>query len=87
MLLGKTFTYLPVGDVGYRLNLMAAVFAAGAVTVFFQLILLVTKRTTTSFAVACSLAFSYYFWASAVVAEAYTLHVFLTGLTIHLLVK
>ena len=87
MLLGKTFTYLPVGDVGYRLNLMAAVFAAGAVTVLFQLSLLVTKRTTTSFAVACSLAFSYYFWASAVVAEAYTLHVFLTGLTIHLLVK
>ena len=66
---------------------MAAVFAAGAVTVLFQLSLLVTKRTTTSFAVACSLAFSYYFWASAVVAEVYTLHVFLTGLTIHLLVK
>ena len=66
---------------------MAAVFAAGAVTVLFQLSLLVTKRITTSFAVACSLAFSYYFWASAVVAEVYTLHVFLTGLTIHLLVK
>ena len=59
MLLGKTFTYLPVGDVGYRLNLMAAVFAAGAVTVLFQLSLLVTKRTTTSFAVASSLAFTY----------------------------
>ena len=40
---------------------MAAVFAAGAVTVFFQLSLLVTKRTTTSFAVAYWLAFSYYF--------------------------
>jgi len=66
---------------------MAAVFAAGAVTVLFQLSLLVTKQTTTSFAVACSLPFSYYFWASAVVAEVYTLHVFLTGLTIHLLVK
>ena len=87
LLLGKAFTYLPIADVGYRLNLMSAVFAAGGVTVLYQLSFLVTNRFTTSFAVAYSLAFSYYFWASAVVAEVYTLHVFLTGLTVYLLVK
>jgi len=85
LLLGKAFTYLPIGDVGYRLNLMSAVFAAGAVVIVYQLSFLVTKRVVTSFAVACSLGFSYYFWVSAVVAEVYTLHVFLTGLTIYLL--
>ncbi|MCL5256242.1 MAG: DUF2723 domain-containing protein, partial [Chloroflexi bacterium] len=39
VLLGKLFSYLPFGDLAYRLNVMSAVFAAG--TVFFTYLLIV----------------------------------------------
>src|SRR3990172_8995083 len=32
LLLGKLFTYLPVGDIGYRLNIMSGFFGALTVT-------------------------------------------------------
>lgn len=73
VLIGKLFTYLPIGDVGYRLNLMSALFGAGTATVAYLLASLVSRRPIVSLAVSGSLAFSYYFWASAVVAEVYTL--------------
>ena len=79
MMLGKLFTFLPVGDVGYRLNLMSALFGAGVVAVLYQLLYLLTFRRVLSLATALFFGFSYYFWTSAVVAEVYTLHALLTG--------
>jgi hypothetical protein len=38
-LLGKLFTLLPIGNVAYRVNLMSAVFGAGAVALLYLLIL------------------------------------------------
>ena len=36
LILGKAFTYLPFGDVGYRINLMSAVFAAATSMLVFK---------------------------------------------------
>ena len=87
LLLGKLFTYLPIGDIGYRLNLMSAVFASATIGVIYLLALQVSRRVLISVAAAGSLAFSYYFWAAAVVAEVYSLHAFLTATTIYLLLR
>jgi len=86
LLLGKLFTFLPVGDVAYRMNLMSAFFASGTVLVVYQLSYLLSRRVLISASVAGYLAFSFYFWASAVAAEVYSLHAFLTACTIYLLV-
>ncbi len=74
IMLGKLFTYLPVGDVAYRVNLSSAVYAALAV----MLLYLVASRVTGSLpAVIAALAFgvSRTFWREAVIAEVYTLNV------------
>ncbi len=73
IMLGKLFTYLPVGDVAYRVNLSSAVYAAFAV----MLLYLVASRVTGSLpAVIAALAFgvSRTFWREAVIAEVYTLN-------------
>ena len=85
ILLGKLFTYLPVGDVGYRINLMSAVFAAASIAVLYLLMYQLTRRIVLSMAMSLFLAFSYYFWITAVVAEVYTLHTFLMGLVLLML--
>lgn len=87
LVIGKLFTYLPVGDVGYRLNFMSATFAAGAVAVAYCLALLVSRRAVVGLAVSGFLAFSFYFWASALTAEVYALHIFLTATAILLLLS
>ena len=65
ILLGKLFTYLPVGDIGYRKNLMSAVFAAGSIGVLYLLLHQLTARMVLYLAVSLFLAFSYYFWITA----------------------
>ena len=85
VMLGKLFTFLPVGDVGYRLNLMSAIFAAGAVAALYGVALVLTRRVLVSLATALFFAFSYYFWTSSVIAEVYTLHTMLTGVVLLLL--
>jgi hypothetical protein len=87
VLMGKLFTYLPFGDVGYRLNLMSAFLAASTVTVVYLLALFVTRRIILSIAIAGFLAFSYYFWSSAVVTEVYSLHALLNAIAIYLLLQ
>jgi hypothetical protein len=85
LLLGKLFTYLPFGDVAYRLNLMSGFFSSATVTVAYLLAFLVSRRVVLSIAIAGFLAFSYYFWSASVIAEVYSLHGFLNAITIYLL--
>lgn len=73
LLLGKLFTFLPIGDVGYRLNLMSAVFGIVAVLLVYVISRRLTSRPVIALATALLLAFSWYFWTDAIVAEVYTL--------------
>lgn len=86
LLLGKLFTYLPFGDVGYRLNLMSAFFAALTVLTLYVLSRRLTGSVTASLAAALLFAFSRYFWSEAVAAEVYTLHTFFLAALLYILI-
>jgi hypothetical protein len=69
----RLFTYLPLGNVAYRVNLLSAV--AGVLTLFF-LYLAAHRLLKNRFAAAAavlSFAVSHTFWTSAVRAEVYTI--------------
>lgn len=73
IMLGKLFTYVPFGDVAYRVNLSSAVYA----TVTIILLYFIVRRLAGPFpAVVAALAFavSQTFWSQALIAEVYTLN-------------
>lgn len=73
-LLGWLFTRLPFGDVAYRVNLLSAVCAAGALAGVFVLVRELTGRSTAGVLSALALAVSPVFWSQATIAEVYALH-------------
>jgi len=84
LLIGHLFSRLPFGDVGYRLNLLSVCAAGGSVLFVFFILQRLTKQTVLSLAVSWMLAFSYYFWVSALAAELYGLEVFFAAVLIYL---
>ena len=74
MLLGHLFAQLPIGDVGYRLNLMSAVAAALAAFFLHQVLRRLTGNVALALFTTWLAAFTYYFWISALAAELYALH-------------
>lgn len=82
-MLGKLFTYIPVGSIAWRVNLMSAFFASLAVSLFF-LLLLDFFTPTTALISSFIFAFSREFWSQSVIAEVYTLHLFFLVLLLYL---
>ncbi len=79
-LLGKVFSLLPLGPVAWRVNLTSAVFATGAVVLFYFLLQRLTREPLVPLLSALTLAFSRVFWSQAVVAAVYALNLlFVTG--------
>lgn len=74
ILLGKLFTYVPVGDLAYRMNLMAAFFGALAAALFFLVAAEIGARALPAVGGALIFAFSATFWSQAAFAEVYTMH-------------
>lgn len=74
ILLGKLFTYLPLGDTAYRMNLMAAVFGGITVALFVLVAGEMGSRTLPATGAALLFAFSATFWSQATFAEVYTMH-------------
>jgi hypothetical protein len=87
LVIGRLWSQLPIGDVGYRINLLSAV--AGALTV------LLAERCLRRLEVGPwarlgalgLLAVSPYFWALSLIAEVYTLHTALMAGLILLLLR
>lgn len=77
-LLGWLFTRLPFGDAAYRVNLLSAVCAAGALAGLFVLVRELTGRPLAGLLSALALAVSPVFWSQATIAEVYTLHLCIT---------
>jgi len=71
LLVGHVFTWLPIGDVGYRLNLLSAV--AGSLASFFLYCAVrrLSGDALLALATACLVAVTYYVWTAAVAAELY----------------
>ena len=71
---GWAFSHaVPVGSVAFRMNLLSAIFATIGVVVTYALAMRVTSRPAFAAAAALMLAFSYHFWANALIAEIYAL--------------
>jgi hypothetical protein len=84
--LGYFWSKIPVGDVGYRMNLLSAIF--GALTIFAGERILRRWQLggLATFGALGLLATSPYFWGLSLVAEVYTLHTALmAGLILALL--
>lgn len=73
LLLGHWFTKLPIGDVGYRLNLMSACAAALTIVFIYLVNYELTGQRRLSLLSAWFLGFTYYVWITAVAAELYAL--------------
>jgi len=94
--LAHLFTYLPWGDVAYRVNLMSAVFAAAAVALLFLTVLGALaslgslsrpRAVVLSLASALCLAFTRQFWLHAEIAEVYSFSTFFVPLLLLLLLS
>lgn len=85
-LIGKIFSFIPAGNVGFRVNLMSAFFASlSIVFVFLTIIMIFIRKEVNTFytyltAIICSLSlsFSYTFWSEALSAKGgiYTFNLF-----------
>lgn len=85
ILLGKLFSFLPLGDPAYRINFMSAFFGALTVFVTYLTIDKLTRQRGIALAGSLLMAFSSTLWGNATWAEAYTLNAFLTILILFLL--
>ncbi len=91
--LGKLFTFIPIGDVAHRVNLMSATMGAGAVALLYGILLMLLKRLefgpwlhrVVSASTVLFFAFSPSFWSQTGIAEVYAPNAFMVGLQLLLL--
>lgn len=72
-ILGIGAKYIPLGEFGYRVNMVSAIAAAVAVANLFLFVRLWLGRNFPAVIAAVSLAVSHTFWAHASIIETYTL--------------
>ncbi len=84
-MIGKLFTYLPVGDMAYRVNLLSAFSGAAAVLFTYLAGLRLTGRAVAAAVGALSFGLAPVFWGQAVIAEVYTMNAALISLELWLL--
>lgn len=73
LIIAKLFTWLPIGSVAYRVNLVSPPFAAVAVASAFVCVRLLTGSRWAAAIGALAIALGHTFWAFAVVAECLSL--------------
>ncbi|MBI3946348.1 MAG: DUF2723 domain-containing protein [Armatimonadetes bacterium] len=79
-MIGKLFVALPVGDIPYRMNLMAAFLGGLAVAFVFLAALLLTRHAAAALATALLFGLNYLFWTYFALAETFCLNNFLLAL-------
>ena len=84
-ILGKLFCMIPIGNVGFRMNLMSAFFSSFTVLLIFHIVRRFTRNSFCAVTSAAYLAFTPLFWSQTVSAEVYPLHLFFVALMIYLL--
>lgn len=82
MMLTHLFTYLPIGDEAYRVNLASAVYGAAAVFVVYVIGLRLSGRAVAAAAGALAFGVSWTFWSQATLAEVYTLNALFVSLVV-----
>ena len=74
LLIGRVWSQLPFGDVGYRMNLLSAVCGALTVALGERILRRLGVGVWARLAALGLLAVAQFFWALALIAEVYTLH-------------
>jgi hypothetical protein len=77
MMLTHLFTYLPVGDPAYAINLASAIYGVAAVLVVYLAGLRLSGRYVAAAVGALAFGLSDAFWGQAVISEVYTLEALL----------
>ena len=83
----KLFTFIPVGDIAYRVNLATALFGALAIPVLYAVARQLVNSRAAAVIAALIFAFGQTFWSQAVLAEVYTLQALLTAAMIWLTLR
>jgi hypothetical protein len=73
IMFGKLFTYIPVGNIAYRVNLMSAFFGALAVAETYLIVRLLGGWRIAALSAAILLTLTEGFWWRALLAESYAL--------------
>ncbi len=76
-MIGKLFTYLPIGSVAYRVHLVSALFGALTCLMLWYIVYHLLNSAILAYIASLSLATSSTFWSQAVIAEVYTLNTFI----------
>jgi hypothetical protein len=85
--IGYLWSHLPLGDVGYRMNLFSAFTGAVTLALAAQILRRLRVGGWAAFAALGLLATGTYFWGLSLIAEVYTLHTALmAGLILSLLI-
>jgi Protein O-mannosyl-transferase TMEM260-like len=87
VLLGKLFTFLPLGNVAFKVNLMNAFFGGLTGYVVFRATDYLTENRYAAWTAALFLATVPVFWVEAIKAEVYTLNAFIASLIFLLTVR
>ncbi|NTU82350.1 MAG: DUF2723 domain-containing protein [Chloroflexales bacterium] len=87
LMLGWLWAHLPVGDVGYRMNLLSAVCGAATVYLADRILRRLAVGPLPAMGALGLLATAPFFWGLALVAEVYTLHTALMAGIILLLLR
>jgi hypothetical protein len=82
MMLTHLFTYLPIGDPAYGINLASAVYGVAAVLVIYIAGLRLCRQAVAAVTGALAFGLSDAFWGQAVISEVYTLEALLVALVI-----
>ncbi|HEX6386457.1 MAG TPA: DUF2723 domain-containing protein [Anaerolineae bacterium] len=87
LILGKMWSWLPFGDMGYRMNLFSAVCGATTILLAERILRHLHVGPWARFGALGLLASAYYFWALSLIAEVYTLHTALMAGVVLLLLR
>lgn len=87
ILLGKMFTFLPIGDIAYRVNLISPIGASLAALFLFLFVRRLIRSRWAALCSAFTFAFAQTLWSQAVIAEVYTLNVLFVVLILYLLLR
>jgi len=71
IMIGKFFTFLPFGDIAYRVNLMSAFFGALAVANVYLIVRLMGGWRVAGLLASFALSVSVFYWRRMIIAESY----------------
>jgi hypothetical protein len=82
LIIGKIWSFLPLGDVGYRMNLFSAFWGAVTILLADRILRRLNVSSWARFGALGLLATAPYFWSLSLIAEVYTLQTALTAMVI-----